>query len=459
MASSVDSGAEPGVTATGPASAARPDRLARLDLVLLVLGWCLLWALEPHHIEGDGTIRYQALRELMEQGRWSGTSYALLGTLLSSPLYLLGRWIKSPEWWVARYNVLLVGLALPAFWALLRKRLEGPLLRGFLLLLLAGSMLTHQLSAFGAETFNVLGLGLGLAAWTGGRELLGGTALVLGMANVPASSVGVTLALGDWGVRARRWRAVLPLVGFALLWLAENWLRRGHPLRTGYEGNAGFRTALPFSGLAGFSYPLLLGVLQLILSFGKGLLFFAPGLFLVFPAARRALRAVQPFQRACLWVVAGLLLVYGQWWAWYGGYSWGPRFLVFAAIPASLRLAAECTHPPRRALPLVAVLLALLLSLWGGFDGAVLRFWRQDICTAGNYAVEAFCWDVPEFSVLMTPFIWTPRLKPGDWALLGYQLLLAARLGAGPTLALGKRLRVLASSAVGAWRAGPPLRF
>lgn len=435
------------------------QRLARIDLGLLCLGWVLLWAFEPHHVEADGGIRLRALADLLEHGRWSRTEFALIGTVLAAPLYLLGRWVASPEWWIARYNVLLAGVGLLALWRLLRHRLERPVLGGFLLLLLAGSMLTHQLSAFGAETFNVLALGIGLAAWTGGRELLGGTALALGMANVPGSAVGVALALGDWGLRHRRLRAALPLLAFVLLWLAENWVRRGHPLRTGYEGNAGFRTMLPFSGRPGFSYPLPLGALQLLLSFGKGLLFFAPGLFLCFPAARRALRPVQPFQRACLWAVAGLVLVYGQWWAWYGGYSWGPRFLVFAAVPASLRLSAECEHPARRTLPLLATLGALLLALWGGFDGAMLRFFRQEVCTAYNYAVEAFCWDVPEFSVLVTPFIWAPSLEPGAWALLGYEVLLALRLGWAPAASLVRRVAQLGSAAARALATGPRVGF
>ena len=452
------SGIDPAVRETllaEPGSPPEPSQLPWLELALIFLGWLFLWAFEPHHVEADGAVRFQALRELLEHGRWSPTEFPMLGTVLSAPLYLLGRWVQSPEWWVARYNLVLAGLGLVLFWRLLRGRVEGTVLRGFLLLLLTGSMLTHQLSAYGAETFNVLALGLGLAAWTGGRQVLGGAALALGMANVPGTSVGVALALGDWGIRHRRLRAALPLLGFALLWLGENWLRRGHPLNTGYEHNAGYRTVLPYSGQPNFSYPLPLGVLQLLLSFGKGLLFFAPGLFLVFPAARRALRPVRPFQRACLWVVVGLLLVYGQWWAWYGGYSWGPRFLVFAAIPASLRLAAECAHAPRRVLPLLAVLGALLLALWGGFDGAVLRFWKQEVCTASNYAVEAFCWDVPEFSVLFTPFIWPPRLEPGGWLLLAYALVVAVRLGARPAVSLVRRLADDLSRGARAWREGP----
>jgi hypothetical protein len=432
-------------------------RLARLDAVLLLLGWLLLWFCEPHHNEADGALRFQALRQLLESGTWSPTEFALVGTVLAAPLYLLGRLVETPAWWVARYNLVVLGLGLIALWRLLRGRVPSDVLRAFLLLALAGSMMTHQLSAFGAETFNVVALAVGLAAWTGERYILGGTALALGMANVPATSVGLALALGDWLWRNRRWRAVLPLAGFVLLWLGENWLRRGQPLLTGYFGNAGYHTVLPYSGRPGFSYPLFFGVLQLLISFGKGLLFFAPGLFLCFPSARRALRGVKPFQRACLWVVAGLILVYGQWWAWYGGYSWGPRFLVFAAIPASLRLAAEVGRPPRRLVPLLLVLGALLLALWGGFDGATFRFWRQDVCTQSNYAFEALCWDVPEFSVLWTPFVWPRPLAGNEWALLAYAVLLAIRLGAKPAQALVRTLQTLASGTGRAWREGPRL--
>jgi len=417
----------------------------------------LLWFFEPHHNEADGAIRFQALKQLLESGTWSSTEFALVGTVLAAPLYLLGRLVETPAWWVARYNLVLLGLGLIALWRLLRDRVAPDLLRAFLLLVLAGSMMTHQLSAFGAETFNVVALAVGLAAWTGGRYVLGGVALALGMANVPATSVGVALGLGDWALRNRRWRAVLPLVGFMALWLGENWLRRGHPLLTGYAGNAGYQTVLPYSGRPGFSYPLFFGALQLLLSAGKGLLFFAPGLFLCFPSARRALRAVRPFQRACLWVVAGLILVYGQWWAWYGGYSWGPRFLVFAAISASMRLAAEVSRPPRRLLPLLCVLAALLLSLWGGFTGATFRFWHQDLCTQSNYALEALCWDVPEFSVLWTPFVWPRPLAGNEWPLLAYAVLLAIGLGAKPAQTLIRALGNLASDTWRTWREGPGL--
>src|SRR4029078_4990998 len=37
--------------------------------------------------------------------------------------------------------------------------------------------------------------------------------------------------------------------------------------------------------------------------------------------------------------LAGLILVYARWWAWYGGWGWGPRFLLYAGVPSALGLA------------------------------------------------------------------------------------------------------------------------
>src|SRR6185436_5776493 len=109
-----------------------------------------------------------------------------------------------------------------------------------------------------------------------------------------------------------------------------NYVVRGGFLTTGYSGDEGFRTVLPFSGRSGFSYPFALGVLSMLLSFGKGILFFAPGLLLVAQARRLADRKVAALIDAWMLFLVGLVLVYARWWAWYGGWFWGPRFLLIA---------------------------------------------------------------------------------------------------------------------------------
>src|SRR5260370_36009888 len=211
-------------------------------------------------------------------------------------------------------------------------------------------MMPSSLYGFGAEPLTVMAIATGLAAWSSGRWKTATALLGLGVANVPASIVGVALAMGWWGWRVKRIRALAPVVVGAGLWLLENLVRRNSALVTGYEGDHGFHTLLPYSGLPAFSYPIFFGVLSLLVSFGKGLLFFASGLVLAFGRGLDALRPVR--DTLVLWCLylAGLVLAYGSWWAWYGGFTGGPRFLIFASRPAPLLLAAQVRRPPRRLL-------------------------------------------------------------------------------------------------------------
>lgn len=104
--------------------------------------------------------------------------------------------------------------------------------------------------------------------------------------------------------------------------LAHNALRFGDPLQTGYAGE-GFTTP-PWQGVAG-----------LLISPGRGALVIAPPLLLsaiLWPRLRRASPALAGFL-APGWGAA--LLFYGAWWAWDGGWCWGPRFLV-PLIPLSM---------------------------------------------------------------------------------------------------------------------------
>jgi hypothetical protein len=41
-------------------------------------------------------------------------------------------------------------------------------------------------------------------------------------------------------------------------------------------------------------------------------------------------------------------------------------------------------------------------------DGQTFGQFGQGICPANQYSLESFCWYVPEFSVLWTPFVHNP---------------------------------------------------
>jgi hypothetical protein len=387
---------------------------------LLTLGLLLLFFVLPHDIEGDGRQRFDALQSLLAGHGVPTTKYPLIGSIPAIPLIMLGHLIASPEWWASRYNVIVYAAGLGFMYRLLRGRLDHDMLAAFVLLLGTTAMIPASLTGFGAETFTVMAAGTGLAAWTSGRWKTATVLLGLAIANVPATIVGVALALGWWAWRIKRVRTLAPIALGASLWLVENAVRHKSPFSTGYEGDHGFQTLLPYSGLSGFSYPTFFGVLSLLFSFGKGLLFFASGLLLWFSRGLEALRSVRETLILWLLYLAGLVLVYGSWWAWYGGFTWGPRFLVFASLPASLLLAAQIRRSPRSLVALTVVLAALILSVWVGIDGQVFGRFGQDVCSANHYSQESLCWYVPEFSVLWTPFVFKATVPWWGLPLIAY---------------------------------------
>jgi hypothetical protein len=267
----------------------KPDRLPQrkpwslrpcFDLGLVATGLLLFFFVLPHELSGDGAVRYAAVAQFIEEGRLSDMPYSFVGPLFSVPFYLLGKWHRSPQWWCARFNVLVLASGLFIVHRLMREQLDRTLLSRFCVLLTAASMFPNHLRGYYGEVFTAVTVAVGLLMVAMGRPLWGWAAVVLGAVNTPASMGGLALACVRQTFESKRWRHLLPLVVAGGLILVESWIRRGHPLAAGYEGNAGFRTILPYSGREGFSYPLFFGVLSILLSFGKGLVFFAPGLVL-----------------------------------------------------------------------------------------------------------------------------------------------------------------------------------
>jgi len=406
----------------------KPDDL--IEIMFLVVGWMLLLLLIPHHIGGDGPYRYEAIEKLIEHGQVSSGLYSLIGPLFSAPLYLLGKWIGTPEWWVARFNTILFGLGTLLIHQLLKHSISSRLLRRFLLLTMLASMMSQELLGYGAEVFNSVSVAAGLAAWITGRWVLGSVLLSVGVANTPGTIVGLTLAMLVWALHEKRFRAATPVLFTVLICGAENWFRRGSPLITGYE----FLTSgtlptvphpmLPYSEHRGFTYPLFFGLLSYLFSFGKGLLFFAPALFL--PLRNRTISpAIRDLYRYCMMYLLGLAVTYAQWWAWYGGVSWGPRFLVFASFPASLVLTARLNEIDSSLINDTLTALALALCFWVGFSGITFGMEGQQVCVANNYINEPYCWYVPEWSVLWHPFVQRRALSFAEWAVaLFYMLVL-----------------------------------
>ena len=203
----------------------------------------------------------------------------------------------------------------------------------------------------------------------------------------------------------KRLRPLLAVAAGAALVMAEAWLRRGSPFTSGLEGNRGVTTIMPYSGRPGFSYPFLLGVASILFSFGRGLLFFTPGLFLALGPRTRRLVPAKRVATLQVAFVAGLVIVYAKWWAWYGGLGWGPRYFIFAAVPASLFLATRLHAEDDTIGGHAITLLVLTLSCWVGFTAALGDLQRQTFCAAQNYQSEALCWYTPGYSGLWWPVL------------------------------------------------------
>lgn len=398
--------------------------IAVVENALIVAGLLLLAFGQQHQVIGDGLARYQALVELMEQRHLSEMPYSLIGPIFAAPLWAIGQLRGDPQGWTVYYNALLFTLALGALHLLLRDRMDPRLLRRFLLILVAGSMIAPHVLDFYGEVFTATTVGVGLLAATlpGTSRLTraaGWVGVVLGVANTPASLVGLGLVAAVLAVRQRRLRYLLVLPVTAAVIMGEAWLRHGDPFHSSYIGNAGGPTVMPYSGLPGFSYPFLLGLLAILFSFGKGLVWFVPGLFL---PVRRRLRAAAGSAAGDLWsiwllwtvFVAGLVLVYARWWAWYGGMYWGPRFFLIAILPASLALAlwlAPARSDPPRLGGALITFGVLVLAMWGAANSLVYgQLWPWK-CYENNYYLEGLCHFTPEYSALWYPFVVNPELN------------------------------------------------
>ena len=378
----------------------------------LVAGLFLHFMLLPKYIVGDGYSRYLELSQLLSGHGIPVSRYSLIGPLFAAPLWYLGALASAPVAGLAAFNSILFALGLLAFYFILRDVMDRHVLRVFLLLLTFASMFSYHILHFYGEVFTALFVALGLMLITlrSARGAFAGVVMVmLGVANTPVTVAAIALVAIKrvWDTRRLRYLS-LALAPLALA-LAEAWLRRGSPLATGYGQVHGVASIMPFSGRPGFSYPLLFGLLAIFLSFGKGLLFFTPGLFLPvrrhFAALWGARSPIASMYTLWLLFVAGLVLVYAKWWGWNGDWFWGPRFFLFACVPASFALALWTQRPANRLSLNLLALLALALSVWVGIEGPLFDQATLGVCYNNDMRLLPYCNFTPDFSALWRPLV------------------------------------------------------
>jgi hypothetical protein len=175
-------------------------------------------------------------------------------------------------------------------------------------------------------------------------------------------------------------------------------------------------TAPTREGKPGFSYPLILGIISILFSSGKGLLFYFPNLLLILNRNVRSDLGLSKVSGIALSIFTSALVVaYAGWWSWYGGNFWGPRFFLIFAFPASMFLALLIDIIRKIGATFwmkIVVLVILIWTTWVGINGYFFGEFQNGVCIDNDYQLEAFCWYVPEFSPLFRPFVNSSFLSP-----------------------------------------------
>ncbi|MCX6044947.1 MAG: hypothetical protein NT075_07525, partial [Chloroflexi bacterium] len=110
----------------------------------------------------------------------------------------------------------------------------------------------------------------------------------------------------------------LPIVIAAILLLWYNNVRFGNPLATGYHFDSG----------EGFTTPLGQGLWGLLISPYRGVFWHTPLFLLTLVTFPRFIRRHRSEGLVVLALSVALIGLYSTWWMWWGGFAWGPRFLV-----------------------------------------------------------------------------------------------------------------------------------
>ena len=415
-----------------------PQLLAEIfELVLISWGFYGLIYWLPRGYFFDGLVRLHAIINLFQSGTITRMNYSYIGPFFSYPLWLLDLWNNDHRWWIERYNVFVCIAVFLFTYILLRKRMNASILRAFFLIFLFGSLYASQYRYFGGETFTSLLVGMGILIALLVSEFGGWLAVAIGVANVPACLVGAGLVTLRYMIERRRLRYALILVAtLGVLGLA-NWLTRGTPFNSGYVGQT-------------FSTPFLVGLLSILFSFGKGLLYFVPALLLpvkksLFQAEGKNKEKIYLAYKLWMYFLAGMILLYSSWWAWDGGWFWGPRFFLFASIPASFVLAVRLRNPSASLRVNLLVILLFAYTIWVSIMGGIMDNMGPLIntCMANNYAMMILCQYVPGYSVLWAPLVNHWSLPSGWRTYLAFTLCVALYLAIPTLLAIAKQMRAV----------------
>jgi hypothetical protein len=292
------------------------DYYSKFGLALPLLGTVPYALAKPFHTVGDGEVPRAAVATLMP----------LLTALLCVVLYQLGRALGGRP-----RDALLVALA-AAF----------------------GTFLVVYSKDFFSEPLLALAIALALWQTVAGRSWLAAAFLAFGMLTRPQAVLLAPLFWIFWVRRDGLRRALVPgliLAAGAALIPLYNWLRFEDFTESGYPDDQGFRAEV-WTGAWG-----------LLTDPSKSLFLFAP-LAALLPFGIWSLRR----RGEAAWLTSGIVVIgfltAASWSIWWGGWTWGPRLLIPALVPALPVLAPWISgRPGRRRLVVALAVVGGLVSL------------------------------------------------------------------------------------------------
>jgi len=329
------------------------------------------------------------------------------------------------------FNAAVTALMLAVFYVLARMlgagggaALAGALLLGFT------TPVWPYAKSFMAEPLQALGLLFALMGATAARKLPRGEGIAaLGIllavsAKLSMLPLAFACLLPMWGLPLKRF--LIPAQGLALALAGHalyNWVRFGTPFETGYGAQA---------SASAFTTPLLVGLYGLLLSSGKGVLWFAPALWLV-PSGWSRMRAgavpprpaaetpmvwrTEGAGRVASWGIAAAwavgLFLYARFQHWAGDGSFGPRYLIPLLPLAFLPVAFALERAGRARKTAIAVLAAAGLFVQ---IGGVSVYFGAQMREAGDYP-----YTLPlEHPRFMSDSHFNPAFSPiaGHWRML-----------------------------------------
>ena len=340
-----------------------------------------------------------------------------------------GRRVLAARFGASFFNAFVTAILLGVFYAAARAlgASSGAAFGGTILLGFTTPLWVYSKS-FMAEPLEALGL---LLAATGAARASGGDPRALrhsalgAFLAVSAKLVMLPLAIicllplfvrrGDGNPIPRRWLPLLGILAAIAVHLLYNFARFGTPLETGYGAQA---------SPSAYSTPPWAGLYGLLLSSGKGILWFAPALWLLprgfarlwnaaggsrSPAAHAARMLAST--TAAAWILA--LALYSGFEHWAGDGSFGPRYLL-PVLPLAFLVVTFSLEGASRARRRVAVALGVLGALIQ--IGGVFIYFGAQMREAGDYPYALSLSD-PRF---MSDSHFNPRFTPiaGHWRML-----------------------------------------